>query len=446
MSQIWTALGHAMWRVEAKDATLLFDPILSETYHDGVFRVVPERTLDPALTRTGVIAISHRHPDHFDVESLSRLAQQDSERLVVSPDPLVLSACRRLGFRWVREWAPGTSLSLGHLTLVATPSKAPVKEWGAILLSPGATAWNMVDADAGDPAGIPVLFAELSQTAPQLREGLDLLIARWQPLQQVAAVIGSAGGFPRAMYARELERVVACRPKAVVPGASGTGYADPHCWLSRHAYPVAESRFLRDVSDLVPSAQRFPLEPGLKLVISDGTVSSERDPRVQVGSRDPRTYAPFEIPPLQDPVDEDPSWEGRIEAWLESVVPQIHPTAARWKSPHPVILSLCVVFSSGVREWNVEVTAGNVRVSRGERTDWDARVEIAASGLVRILDRISPWGRVLLSGQLRASNRAYRIDGGLQPLPIPAIWLYLILPYERVFEEWVEAELRRRGV
>ncbi|HWB81460.1 MAG TPA: MBL fold metallo-hydrolase, partial [Nannocystaceae bacterium] len=102
-------LGHAMWLCEAAGLRLLTDPLLAATHHCGVFEVVPRREVDAAALRADFVLVSHRHPDHFDVASLDRLAQLDPDSVVVTSDELVAWAARALGFTSVRVVAPGTA-------------------------------------------------------------------------------------------------------------------------------------------------------------------------------------------------------------------------------------------------------------------------------------------------------------------------------------------------
>ena len=98
-----------MWLCEAAGLRLLFDPLLGPEHHCGVFETVPRRRVHAEALRPDFVLVSHRHPDHFDVPSLHRLARLDPEAVVITPDALVAWAARTLGFRTVHE------LSLIHI-------------------------------------------------------------------------------------------------------------------------------------------------------------------------------------------------------------------------------------------------------------------------------------------------------------------------------------------
>src|SRR5687767_601359 len=90
-----------MWLADLGEVRVLFDPLLGETHHGGLFEVAPRRTVDAAALRPDFIVVSHAHGDHFDVPSLRRLAALDPDAVVLTSDPLVEGAARRLGFRSV---------------------------------------------------------------------------------------------------------------------------------------------------------------------------------------------------------------------------------------------------------------------------------------------------------------------------------------------------------
>ncbi|MEZ4227625.1 MAG: MBL fold metallo-hydrolase [Polyangiaceae bacterium] len=75
----WHYLGHAMWLLELGMAStrILFDPLLDDVHDAGLSRLVPARVLDREGLAPDFIVVSHRHPDHFDVDSLAWLARRD---------------------------------------------------------------------------------------------------------------------------------------------------------------------------------------------------------------------------------------------------------------------------------------------------------------------------------------------------------------------------------
>ena len=147
----WTSLGHACWLIEAAGLRLLCDPLLEVEHHGGVFEVSPRRRLRAELLRPDFILVSHRHPDHFDIPSLARLAALDPASVVVTPDALVAEAARALGFVDVKLLPAGQHVELDGVELVTTESFAD-DEWGLMVATDDGVVWNMVDAVLGDAA------------------------------------------------------------------------------------------------------------------------------------------------------------------------------------------------------------------------------------------------------------------------------------------------------
>ena len=453
----WTYLGHAMWLAEAAGLRFLFDPQLGATHHAGVFEVFPRRTVDAEALRPDVIVVSHRHPDHFDLDSLARLAALDPETVVLTADVLCGQACQRLGFRHVSLLPDEQALHFEELSLFTTPSHCDVVEWGILMASADGTVWNQVDSETGSPQRVRETLgrAAAALERPDLADGIDFGIVRWQPLLEVEALIGSAPGFPHAFYGRDLDKVAACAPRTLVPGASGTRHAGPYAWLNRFAYPVSESRFLRDVARRVPAAKALPGVIGATYRLRGGEVTLDESGGQHLvehhPAEDDRVFVPFGVPPLTDPNLEGHA-ESRMravnDAWIqETLAPQVgrafvslgH-TGAR--------LALEVVYPSTTDVYTLTVQADGVRIERRLERDYDMWNQIAGSMLTNVIEGRSHWGRPLLGGLLRASGRLYGVDEekGLKAARVAPFFLYYALSYDAATERWIAWELEQRGV
>ena len=86
-----TLLGHATVLVETGPMRILMDPVLRDPFESGIVVTCPKRAIDPdRLGPIDVVVVSHRHPDHFDLPSLST-AHSASRRACWCP-PLRASA------------------------------------------------------------------------------------------------------------------------------------------------------------------------------------------------------------------------------------------------------------------------------------------------------------------------------------------------------------------
>lgn len=437
-----------MWLVEAAGLRLLFDPLLGATYHDGVFAPVPRRRVDVGALRPDVIVVTHRHPDHFDVESLDQLAQRYPDAVVLTADVFVGQVCQRLGFGSVSLLGDWQHLDLGGVALLTTPSYCSVEEWGVMLATDDGVAWNQVDTELG--SRVPAVCARAAEILgrPALAEGMALAIARWQPLLQVDALLGKATGFPTQRYSAELERIAACNAAAIIPGAAGSQLAAPGHWLNAFAYPVSPERLQRDLARRCPDAAILPARPGARWVLSEGRVCADEDADfiAVVDERDERVFRPLSIPPLSDP---DPEQRGRaalcavIDPWIEAVLAR---AAGRVIAPMGGgVLALEVVYPEGEPAvWTLEIGADTVRLTEGAVAEPDLRNQIAASDLAAVIEGSAPWGRALLAGRLRSAGALYTVGaGGLEPMRLPPFFLYLAISYAEAGERWVDRLVER---
>ncbi|MBX7197040.1 MAG: MBL fold metallo-hydrolase [Sandaracinaceae bacterium] len=429
-------LGHAMHLVEAAGLRLLFDPLLDDRHHGGVFDVAPPRLVDAGSLAADFLFVSHRHPDHFDVPSLRRLAALDADTVVITPDGLIGRTARRLGFRTVHVVAPDTHVALDGLAFATTASSAndsPVApealEWGVALAADGAVLWNQVDTVLRGPKGV---LAAVERFEAALTERLSLALVRWCPLLEIEASLGRAIGFPYPAYADLLEQsaALATREVTVLPAAAGARHAPPFTAYNRLVYPVDEARFLRDLRARAPSGRAMPLPVGQVLDVASGAVL-ERSPHVTLTPFvDDRVFHPHEIPAMVDPNREgraEPAMRAQIDAWVRSTLA-------------PLVRGTCVlevVFPSTIDAW----TMRDGSVTRADDPDWDARNVVAASWFCEVLEGRRHYGDLLLSGTLRAATRSYDVGpAGLHPRP-EAIFLYRALSYSASFERSVEWQL-----
>ncbi len=108
---------------------MLFDPCFGtfarRRLTSGLVGIdLPEPGLQPeVLEDLTLIALTHGHEDHFDVEGMARLPSRSS--LIVVPDPALARRVRRLGFRNVAIPGPWETIPGEGWSLTATPARAP---------------------------------------------------------------------------------------------------------------------------------------------------------------------------------------------------------------------------------------------------------------------------------------------------------------------------------
>jgi UDP-MurNAc hydroxylase len=447
----WTSLGHAGWLVEAGGLRLLFDPLLGESHHDGVFGVTPPRRIDVDRLRPDVIVVSHRHPDHFDLPSLHALARRSPDAVVLTADVLVGRACQRLGFRHVSVLPDRHDVALDGLSLRTTPSRCSVVEWGMLVSTADGTAWNQVDTVLGSPEQIreELALAATAMGAPSLADGPDLGIVRWQPLLQVTAAIGGSAAFPFAAWQRELERIVATAPRSAVLGAAGGFNHPPGDWQHTWSWPVPFERAARDLAGLAPDRPTYALQPGATWRIRGGEVSCDtdggRDLVEVVGPSVDRSFRPVTLPPVVDPsARSTDALLAETVPWLKGpLCAALGPTLAQAGVTRAALV-LDLVLPEGTAHFTFDVRDGHATLRPGDDPDADLRNVIAASELADVVAGRAHWGRALLGGRLRSVDRLYGVvDGRVVRPRLPPFFLYLALPYDTATERWVDHEVAR---
>ncbi len=123
-----TWIGHAAFLLQLAGMNVLFDPQFSERASPVAFagpkRVVPLPIAIEDLPPIHVVAISHNHYDHLDVETVKRLAARSPRPLFVVPLGLKeWFADLGIGNVEERDWWQSVTVGPLELTLV------PVQHW-----------------------------------------------------------------------------------------------------------------------------------------------------------------------------------------------------------------------------------------------------------------------------------------------------------------------------
>lgn len=449
----WTSLGHAGWLIEAAGLRLVCDPLVFVEHHGGVFEVHPRRRVRAELLRADFLLISHRHPDHFDVPSLAALARLDPDTVVLTPDELIAASARALGFRSVRVVAPGQLVELAGLRLVTTES-AGGNEWGVMIASEQGSAWNMVDTVF---RGLDHLRSVRDSALAALgRSRVDLVLAPWQPMLEIAAQLGHAIAFPQRAYAELLAQLVAIEPGAIVPSSAGTRHAEPFAWLDAIVCPLDEARFLADAALACPSATRLPSALGGRYRVRGGAVTLDLEGGAALVERLPggptREIVGLAIPPLHDPCrflgapESSAIMQAEVARWIEH---ELGPALVRhfdeFEVDRALRFAIEIVFADARLARTLVVERARARVHEGLDPDWDAYDAAAGSMMWEVLQGRRHWGDLLLSGSLRARTRAHRVDAsGLHAANLGEVFFYYALSYAASVERataWALAQV-----
>lgn len=425
---------------EVDDLRLLFDPLLADRHHGGVFEVVPPREVHDRELRADFIFVSHRHPDHFDLSSLRRLAELDADSVVITPDALIERCCSRLGFRTVRRIGPRTRLELDTVCVLTTPSRAndePIApdalEFGVAIKTDAGAVWNCVDTVHKDRRD---LTATLDSIESALEARLALAFVPWCPLLEIEAFTAGRIGFPFASYGEILEdaAVIAGRGAAIVPSSAGARHAAPFQQANALVYPLDEDRFRRDLALRVANVRTWPAGVGGTFAIeADGISFARGSSLVTLGAfREDRAFKPLTIPPLKDSnpgARSEETMRSDVERWVRvDLAPHLRRRSHVLEVVYPSTRDVFTL-RDGV-------------VTRDDDPQWDLRNEVAGSFLCDVIEGRRHWGDLLLAGLLRACSRAYDVGPrGLVRANVSPIFLYQAISYTASVERALEHEL-----
>lgn len=447
----WTSLGHATWLAEVAGLRILFDPVLGPTHAGGVFETTVPRRVDVRSLRPDFIFVSHAHPDHFDPASLHELAKLDADSVVVTSDPLVVETASGLGFRSVRAVSAGFHIRLDGVDVVTTPSIAEDPEWGAVVSHADGFVWNQIDSVPRDARDLARILSSALRATSSERTTPSLVLARWQPLLEIAVSVGERVGFPFEVYEEILGQALATQAPVIAASSAGVRHTAAYDALNAYVYPLTAQRFCRDLEARGPVRAIAP-RPGDRVDVEGGRASL-----VEGGGRDvcdagecddePR-YAPLGLPAVTDEAlaaERVTEARRRIASWVhDGLAPALARAYPSFGASRRVRLSLDVVGGSFRDGWTFDVGGDGCEVRPDLCPDYDVLDVVAASMLDDVLRGTRHWGEPLLAGCLRAVDRAYEVDAvGLRRLAIAPIFLYYALPYAESVSRWARAEVAR---
>ena len=419
-------LGHANLLVRTSAGSVLFDPPLLPTHHEGVYDVYPPRQLElERLPEFDAVVLSHAHADHFDLPSISLIPRHVP--LLLPSDPEMLACLRGLGFRELIELESFEAVRIGELELIPTPPAAGALEHGLLLRSGELTVWNMVDTFPSTAT----IDAVLQAYGP-----VDLLFAPWQPLHDTGVSHGVAPHFPHRIYRRILATIAHINPRYLVPGACGFWAVGPAAWTNASLFPLTRERFLDDLGGLGLGLEQrtFPLDPGDALSLSAQGIAREHGLLDYIecsASYDwhARAFRPLEL--LGPPVREHRGAAACVEecgAALESLLLEALPAFIRehdqafaqhraWRVHRQYEL----VFDGGERRaYSLRFSAEGVEAEAGDTPLHSSQTVVSAGLLVALIASASSWEYAEMSGELRRFDFTYVVDErGLHVPPRP---------------------------
>lgn len=265
------SLGHASLIFRVADLVIYMDPIFDDPHHDGLFEIYPRRVVHidqlPAPTH---ILISHRHFDHFDINSLARFDR--AVPVILPDDPYMADALIRLGFQTLIKIEDFQTLSLSSVDLFFTPSELKLPEHGVVISYEGVRIWNQVDTMPSD--------ADLKRVVDQFGS-FDMVIAPWQPILEAIIQYNQTSAFPVEEFCRFLIRAARSKGRLTLPGANGFRYRAPYDWQNALCFPATRERFVKELEAILafdPARSVACSDPGDRWIFREGAFHKAPDP------------------------------------------------------------------------------------------------------------------------------------------------------------------------
>ena len=432
-----TLLGHASVLVELDGATCLMDPVFADPFEEGTVVSCPRRAIDvDALPGVDILVVSHRHPDHFDVASLDRVAR-DVEA-ICPPDPLIVLALRELGFANVTSVMPMAPILGPDFELFPTRSElASIPEMGMVFRDRSGTFWNQVDTPLCD---------ETIATVRGRFGTIDVLFAMYAS-QNFEFFESRATEFPFETHRRNLETALSIDPTVVVPASAGFRFRGEHEWLNQFLFPISREHFVADLRRLEPEVDARVMDPGdvLEINVDCEVVHQVHASRVVRVDEDDTARLAFDptapVPPL---IDMNPDGDDCVRlaqlavkvitdlgAWIGSTAARKDRVARAYRY-HRVRYRIGLVFPDGSeRRFDLDCAAEPPRLG-------EANIEAAEPDLVHRIaaSALAGWAehrRTFFS--VRASSRRYGTVYGLRredqhivckPQALPDLLMYYL--------------------
>ena len=417
-----TILGHASLFFETAEERVLLDPVLRTTSLMGSLVHQYPRALDVGrMPKPTLIVVTHAHFDHYDLETLGGLPKDVP--VLIPPDRRMARKLGELGFAELHHLDTWESLQHGSLRLVATPSDAPVTEFGLLVSTENARLWHMSDAEPPPDAAARIL----SEQGP-----VDVVSAKFQPADpQLNFHHNMGASFDRRAVATWLEIACACAPKLAFPYASGLCFSGERTWLNRYAYPFS-AEFVAHVlgQRLAGAGEATVMRPGDVISINGQGARVERQasPFVrQAGHEADIEWEPFDDGRLPGLADDE---RGRFEEELARVV--LGSEFGEWLSKHssgdsPLLKSfrewralcqLVVHMGGGQRSYfQIDFAGESPEIRRGQTAFANYFTHIGADAARRLLSGESPPLEVMLEGSTYIYERLVTVRDGRLDAP-----------------------------
>jgi len=413
-----TILGHASLYFESGSERVLLDPILRTTHLKGSLGHQFPRVLHvERMSKPTLIVISHAHFDHFDPETLEALPKDVP--VMVPTDKRMSRMLRDIGFTELLHLNTWESIRHGCFRFTATPSDAPVTEFGLLLEAPEGRLWQMSDAEP-PPDTADRILAEYG--------AVDVVCTKFQPTDAQLNFQHNAGAsFDRQAVAAWIETACACSPKFAFPYASALCFFGERSWLNRYAYPLS-AEYVADLLSrrLAGVGCAEVVRPGDVITIAEGTVTREEQKSSFVNQAESEircNWEPFEeshLPGFADEADRRRAKQEITEVllsdlfrnWVREKADQDSGPLRRFREWH-ALCQITVHLGDGERAWvQIDFTREPVDVREGETASATYFSHIGGRAAQRLLAGATTPLEVMLEGSMFIYERLIVLKDG----------------------------------
>ncbi|MFJ4863997.1 MULTISPECIES: MBL fold metallo-hydrolase [unclassified Streptomyces] len=395
-----TSFGHGTTSAIVAGMHVMIDPVLTDTFMEGLAAPRPRRTIDlDAVPDIDAVVITHFHVGHFDPETLNLLPRDTA--IFHPDDSLIVSVLAEMGFTNARAVSPGQSIAFGDGEIIFT-GNGPIRPLvGVLLRDSQGVAWYM--ADRGDllpPDEIEKLVEQVG--------GIDVLIPSHPSdlhsfFRHSTWDGGGRDGEDYAAWLRRcVETVLRVKPKLFVPASTNFAYVGRAAWLNRYMFPMAPEEFVSVVRSVAPELDGVVLAPG------DAVDLVDRNPFVLRGAADfvspqaggdDRGLDPTVPPPCVADGNPDghpkEELEERLEQYLVTqLVPWLDAPTGGYGSLLRTYRNLAVnyrlsaVFSDGTTTgWRISLTDEDIKIARVAQDEPPGYQELHTRIAASVLDR-----------------------------------------------------------
>lgn len=446
-------IGHASILVETEDCKILMDPILWDAHAEGIEDICPKRkVIREQIPEFDILIISHRHLDHFDIQSLASLPKNVD--VLIPYDDLMETCLRELGYSQIYKLKDWSEVKIGSTRLIATRSENRVPEYGMLFTDPSGVFWNQVDSDVS---------LETIRWVKSRYPQIDFLLAGWQTMLEVHHQDNRPCSFPYATYDETLKSISLIKPSSLAPGANGFKFIDGSSWLNKVVFPITREQFCRDVAIVYPEVGEniFPFNPGDVVNFNNGEVSymKQKSTFVQM-LEDDRQDLRFSPANLGDRlIDDNPDQYdlAEMKQVLYSEVTQDFPQFIKEKKDAlfmeyyhwKIIYQLEIVFADETQQYYFDFGEDDLQCHSGYNPLAHVFTTIAASNFYGMLKGIKGWDAAHLGGYYRSFQKLYLttpygiiklIEGDKSQIKDP---LDLKFPPEEIFTKVRQHEIQR---